>query len=168
MIVLITGASGSGKTTTLKALKNNLPASTSVHFFDDIGVPSLEEMIECYGSPQKWQQAATHQWIEKLIQLTDQTNILEGSFNPEYAVEVLKTKTDVSYLIMCLHADRAIREQRLIYDRNQPELVTEDMNNFARFLMEKTLELGGIIIDTTHKSVSEVENEMSKCITNIL
>ena len=34
--------------------------------------------------------------------------------------------------------------------------------------MEKTLELGGIIIDTTHKSVSEVENEMSKCITNIL
>jgi uridine kinase len=51
MIILITGASGSGKTTILKAIEQQLPANKiSVNYFDDIGVPSVEAMIAEYGS----------------------------------------------------------------------------------------------------------------------
>ncbi len=57
MIILITGTSGSGKTTILKAIENKLPPSeTSINYFDDIGIPSTEEMIKKHGSGDKWQE----------------------------------------------------------------------------------------------------------------
>jgi uridine kinase len=66
-IILITGASGSGKTIILKAIEQQLPENQiSVNYFDDIGVPSSKAMIAQYGSCKKWQEAMTHKWIEKL------------------------------------------------------------------------------------------------------
>ena len=47
LIILITGASGSGKTTVLKTLESMIPVGqVAMHYFDSLGVPSLEEMIE--------------------------------------------------------------------------------------------------------------------------
>ncbi len=156
-ILLITGASGSGKTTLAKALKEQKIAG--VYFFDDIGVPSLDVMLEKHGSPEKWQERATHQWIDRLY-MVEEDVILEGSFNPEFAVSKLKELNITNYQIICLHCDRKIREKRLIEERNQPELVTEDMENFAQVLKEKTLKLGGKVIDTGDKSISELVKEI--------
>ena len=47
MIILITGSSGSGKTTILKSIEQKLPSNKiSANYFDDIGVTSIEEMIK--------------------------------------------------------------------------------------------------------------------------
>ncbi len=55
MIILSTRASGSSKTTILKAIEQTLPTNQiSVNYFDDIGVPSVEVMIAEYGSCEKW------------------------------------------------------------------------------------------------------------------
>ncbi|MEK6734475.1 MAG: acetyltransferase, partial [Pseudomonadota bacterium] len=60
-IILITGASGSGKTSILKELEKILPKEqVSINYFDDIGIPSFEDMIKEYGSCEKWQEAITH------------------------------------------------------------------------------------------------------------
>ena len=155
-IILITGASGSGKTTILKELAQNL-SNISINHFDDIGVPSFEEMISGYGSCEKWQENATHVWMEKLSKITDkQLVFLEGSFNPEFAISHLKE----NYFLICLCAERSIREERL-KQRGQLELVTQDMEIFAQMLKAKTLELGGVVVDTSKKDLSEIIEEIT-------
>jgi hypothetical protein len=74
----------------------------------------------------------THTWIDKLAKITDKEFIfLEGSFNPEFAKNYSR--------LFCIHADRAIREERLINYRESPELATETMENFAQILKNNTL-----------------------------
>ena len=160
-IILITGASGSGKTTVCKYLAEKY----QVFHFDNIGVPAIDEMISKHGSRESWQEWATETWIEKLSSIKgDEIMILEGSFNPEFASiriceERSSPKNGLAHYagncesgkiaLLCLHSDRATREKRLIKYRNQPELATQDMENFANVLREKTIALGGVVIDSS-------------------
>jgi ABC-type glutathione transport system ATPase component len=48
-LVVLIGASGSGKTTIARAIEGRFAASVDVFFFDRIGVPSLEQMIAGMG-----------------------------------------------------------------------------------------------------------------------
>lgn len=150
MLILITGASGCGKTTFLQALAQQLPAQdVTVFHFDDVGVPNVQEMTEKYGSPEGWQKATSEAWIEKLSKITDKKIIiLEGSFNPNFAVDRAQKLGFTNHKLLCLHADRAIRDKRLIELRKQPELATDDMENFAQFLKARTLALGGTVVDS--------------------
>lgn len=110
-------------------------------------------MIAEYGSCEKWQEAMTHTWIDKLAKITDKEFIfLEGSFNPEFAKHYS--------LLICIHADRAIREERLIMQRNQPEFATENMENFAQMLKNNTLKMGGIVIDSSEKKSDIIAGEI--------
>lgn len=149
LIILITGASGSGKTMLLQELSKNVPEqSVKIFYFDDIGVPSVEEMINQYHSPEMWQKTMTDQWIERLSHIKNvQIILLEGSYNPHFAVNALKKHGLSNYRLFCVHSDRSIREQRLQHQRQQPELMTDDMENFAQFLKRTTVELGGVVID---------------------
>lgn len=149
--IFITGASGAGKTTILNALEQELPLSlVSVNYFDSIGVPPLEEMVRIHGSGEKWQEASTHLWIDKLTKIKDKKLIfLEGQFNPRFAISYLKKLGIENYLIFCLHADRHVRERRLIEIRKQPELANDEMENWSNVLKELTLDIGGIVIESS-------------------
>jgi uridine kinase len=164
ILLLIIGASGAGKTTVIKALSNILERDrVEIIHFDDIGVPSFEKMVKDYGGPEKWQQSATHEWMKRILEIKDkEIIILEGSFNPEYAYEILKEQKLLQFRIICLDVNQHIREQRLLYDRMQPELVFEEMENFAQFLKRKSLELGGIVIDTSNSSIKDLAKQISE------
>ena len=62
------GASVSGKTTIARAIQHR-HAYVEVFFFDQIGVPSEEQMIVEYGSGEGWQRAKTLEWMIKLARL---------------------------------------------------------------------------------------------------
>lgn len=166
LIVLITGASGVGKTTLLKEIEQQYPEEIiSSHFFDSIGVPSFDDMIQQYGSTEKWQEVTTRRWIECLIQIHDKKLIfLEGQFNPEFALTPLKKLGIENYLLICLHTDQAIREHRLSVLRNQPELADAHMNNWALFLKNKTIEMNGIILDSSKDSINTLAMKLIELI----
>ena len=44
-LVILIGASGSGKTTIARAIEHRYPDEVEVLYFDRIGVPPVEEMI---------------------------------------------------------------------------------------------------------------------------
>lgn len=163
-IVLLTGASGSGKTTVLQELSKHLDKhSVKIFHFDDIGVPSFEDMLKDYGSAENWQQEMTEKWIEKLSHIKDvQFIFLEGSFNPDFAIKALQKYTLKKYRLFCIHSDRNVREKRLQYLRCQPELITDDMENFACFLKRKTIELGGLVVNNNGSSETVVLEILEK------
>lgn len=165
MIILITGASGSGKTATLKALETKLlKEQVSINHFDDNGIPPFEVMIKEYGSGEKWQEAMLLKWINKLLKIKDKKFIfLEGSFYPEFATFHLKE----NYLLICIHAEREIREKRLILDRKQPELANQYMENYAQALKQKTIKLGGAVIDSSFKDANSTAEEIITIITSL-
>lgn len=144
-IIIVTGASGSGKAFVSKYLSEQY----KVFHFDDIGIPEFNQMVKEYGGAQAWQRLAVHKWVKRLLILKEnQTLILEGSFNPEFAVSILQENLFCNYKILCFNASRFVRENRLIKNRMQSELVNQDMENFAMVLRDKTTECGGTIIDT--------------------
>jgi GNAT superfamily N-acetyltransferase/dephospho-CoA kinase len=162
-LILITGASGTGKTTILRELEHSFSnPEIAVYYFDDIGIPTFQEMVEKHGSPEKWQEWATHSWIEKLSKVSDKNIIFfEGSFNAEFAIEKIKELEIKNYQLICLYTQRQIREQRLI-ERGQKELVSQDMENFSLILRENTLKLGGIVIDTSDELPKEIAEKIYK------
>ncbi|HBD7427657.1 TPA: AAA family ATPase [Legionella pneumophila] len=166
LIILITGASGVGKTTLLKEIEQQYPqGSISSHFFDSIGVPTFDDMIKEYGSTEKWQEITTRRWIERLTLIHDKKLIfLEGQFNPEFALAPLKEQGIENYLLICLHTEQATREHRLSVLRNQPELANIHMNNWALFLKKKTSEMGGIILDSSKGSINALAMKLIELI----
>lgn len=163
-LILITGASGVGKTTILDALYEQHSNMMNIYHFDDIGIPGHDQMIAEYGSVENWQQIMTHQWIHQLTDkpLTKLT-IFEGSFNPRFAYEILESK-GIQWKLICLHTIRSIREKRLIEERQQPELATPDMDNYAQLLKDETSKLGGVIIDTGDFTIRECVNKIMEYI----
>ncbi len=161
-LILVTGASGTGKTTIIKAIEKELHSDmVAFNYFDDIGVPSFDTMVANFGSPQRWQEVTTHAWMGKLATITDKKLIiLEGSFNPEFAVAKLPKPALENCLVICIHTDRVQREARLRHNRNQPELISEDMENFARVLKERTLALGGMIVEQDENHQSQTAQEI--------
>lgn len=167
-IVLLTGASGCGKTTVAKALAQRLSRKAACYYFDDIGVPSNKEMLSKFGAPLKWQEWAIHSWIEKLARITaKELVILEGSFYPHFAVSKMTELGISNYLIISLFVERRIRERRLIEDRHQPELVHQDMENYAHALREETESLGGVNVGGSKKSMAEIVDEIISLIGGI-
>lgn len=159
-IHFLTGASGVGKTTLTHLLQEkykNDPDWCILHF-DNIGVPDLEEMNAQYGSPEKWQQAMTHQWAQKIQEEYSQTNIiLEGQVNLDFIAEAFAELPYQIILIDC--ADDMILE-RLKNDRQQPELATENMLHWQQFLRRQAEEKQVPILSTTDKKPPEALREL--------
>lgn len=107
----------------------------------------------------------THKWVQQLTQIQDkQVIILEGQFNPQFAIDACKEYGVSRKILILLHVDKKTRDHRLIEHRAQPELANETMDYWADFLKCKTQEFGGIIIDT---SDSDVQSFLKK-ITDLI
>jgi predicted kinase len=81
-LVIMTGASGSGKTAIARTIEESHPAITVLRF-DTIGVPSAEVMATFGGAHQPggaWQRAMTFKWLEKIASILAEgkTVLFEG------------------------------------------------------------------------------------------
>ena len=149
-LLAVTGASGSGKTTALEALRAKLDTRlVPTLAFDSLGVPSDAEMIEGWDSGRGWQKAMTWHWVQtaKNVYRTQPLVVLEGSFDPQYAIAACSANR-MKIAVVALHVPDDVRRERLA-KRGQPELATPDMASWCRYLQEQAQQLGGHVVDAT-------------------
>jgi shikimate kinase len=159
--VILIGASGSGKTAIAHAIASHYSREIQVYHFDHIGVPPAQQMIAEYGSGEAWQRAKTLEWIAKLASAVTGTGgvLFEGQTRPSFLAEAA-AMGNIKYTLILIDCDDRTRARRLLHDRHQPELVTDDMMNWARYLRREAQAHGYEILDTSalplHKSVAYV------------
>ena len=158
-LVILTGASGSGKTAIAKSIEEAYPAIT-VFRFDTIGVPSPEVMAgfgEGHQPGGAWQRAMTFKWLDKIAPLlSDSRGILfEGQMRIAFIREALTACRIEHARVVCVECDDSTRMRRIIHDRNQPELANEDTTRWSRYLHQEALDADCEILDTTDQSLSQ-------------
>jgi uridine kinase len=84
----ITGSSASGKTTLLKGVNNSIYPKLTAYYFDEIGIPTIEEMNVRFGGPAQWQAYSVRKWIQS-INLSEPSNfiILDGQARPKVIID---------------------------------------------------------------------------------
>ena len=157
-LVILTGASGSGKTTIAEQIERQHPKLARVFRFDSIGVPSSEERIARWGTGSGpgggWQRAMTIEWLARIARDLGTLPVLfEGQMRLSFIMEGLATAGIAQARIVLVHCDDATRMHRLRNERNQPDLANPDMMNWARFLRGEA-EAGGFeLLDTSKISI---------------
>lgn len=152
-IYFIIGASGAGKTTALKNIEKENPNDFDYCYFDSIGVPSNEEMIEKFGSGDNWQKINTNFWVQKMKKSTKPA-ILDGQTRPSFIEEACNANNVTSYEVILFDCSNEVRKQRLV-ERGHPELANEQMMNWAKYLRNESLPRGYKIIDNTNLTQKE-------------
>ena len=156
-LVVLIGASGSGKTSIARAIEDRFAASVDVFFFDRIGVPPLEQMIAGYGSGEGWQRAKTVEWMAKLAQVikTGRKVLFEGQIRLAFLAEGAAAAGALDYRPILVDCNDETRLRRLTTDRRQPELANKEMMNWARFLRREAKDNGCDVLDTSLLSLDE-------------
>jgi shikimate kinase len=171
-ILFLSGASGVGKTSIVEKLKAQYHSSDNCAFvhFDSIGVPSPEEMIEQAGSGEKWQELTTYRWIEKItVECQDKkVVVIEGQVNLDF-VEAACHKFEIArYLIVLIDCDWETIRERLVHNRQQPDLVNQDMKNWATFLRKQAQRKNLPIIDTSHQTLEQVVRSVDMLFSQVM
>lgn len=159
-IIWLTGASGAGKTTLLSSLKEKHSSKGTWEFlkFDSIGVPSTEDMVKEYGSGENWQRAKTYEWIEKMVKgyPNKELIVMDGQANLEFIKTGFEKQGFKNYQTVLVDCEQDIMLKRLIDERQQAWLASEDMKNWLKFLRKQAQDFSVPIIETSHISPSQV------------
>jgi dephospho-CoA kinase len=154
-IYFVIGASGSGKTSAVHELEKNSGSNLKTFFFDTIGVPSERERIEKWGSGGGWQRAMTIEWVKRIRgELTNSKAMLDGQTRPTFIAEACNIHKVKSYKVILIDCSDEVRRARLL-QRGQPELASEQMMVWARYLITETTRTGGAIINNDGLSIAE-------------
>jgi hypothetical protein len=165
--VVLTGASGTGKTTIAGSVEKLGLTNCEVHFFDSIGVPSVEQMRKEYGPGYEpggtWQRAMTLRWMRRIRTILDcGTSVLfEGQMRISFIREALAHKGTLaesqisSARILLLDCNDITRAERLKVHRLQPDLANSDMMNWARYLRDEAHAAQIRVLDTGRLSVAK-------------
>jgi dephospho-CoA kinase len=162
-LYFITGASGAGKTTAIKNIELDKSDTVEFFFFDSVGVPSSEEMIEKFGNGEEWQRVTTHNWVKKIKDqvLTKKVAILDGQIRPSFIDEACKEQEINDYEVILFDCSNEERTKRL-HERNQPELANQDMMNWANYLREESIKRGYTILDNTNFTQDETKQKLKE------
>ena len=163
-LIILTGASGAGKTTIAKRIAAEASGSVKCLYFDTIGVPSTEQMVAEFGSGWNWQRAKTLEWIKRIhseFLSVDKSVLFEGQMQVPHIIEACEVFGVADYEIVLIDCEDLSRENRLRFNRLQPELANEEMKNWARFLKNQALSAGARVLDTSGSSVED-------CVSQIL
>jgi hypothetical protein len=160
-LVVLTGASGAGKTAIAKSVEAMRLRNHVTLFFDSIGVPSPDEMRARYGiEPQPgggWQRAMTREWMKRIRSIIDTGNsvLFEGQMRISFITEALAAAQIGRVRVFLVDCDDRTRKERLCVNRMQPELAGPDMLNWACFLRQEAALAGIEILDTSRVSLCD-------------
>ena len=153
--LFVVGASGVGKTAALLHLQSQPDFNGTCYFFDDIGVPSADEIHELDQQGVSWQACATQEWVRRLASDTGGLSILEGQTAPAaIAAEARRNELDRWSMIL-LDCDPETRLRRLT-GRGQPALASDRMNTWAAYLRGQADALSIAVVNTSSMSIDEV------------
>ena len=168
-ILFVTGASGSGKTAVLQILASRIGPTVPMHHFDSVGVPSLDEMIGQYGSPEAWQEAMTHQWITRLV--TEPTEVglavLGGQVRPTFVLDAFRANGVKRGRLLLLDCAPDTRTARLAGPRGQPELANPQMMAWSAYLRGQADALRIPVLDTTGMTLDQTAEKVAQHIDAI-
>jgi dephospho-CoA kinase len=150
-ILVVTGASGVGKTALVHALEAQAKPGVRCYYFDSVGVPSLSEMMADYGSPQAWQVATTHQWIATLAtnRHACRVAVLEGQVRPSVVQQAFEEHQVRLGRVVLVECEPATRDARLPTPQQQSELAAQQMAAWAAYLRGQADALQLPVLDTT-------------------
>jgi hypothetical protein len=150
-LVILSGASGLGKTAIAQAIRLRRPGIADVLRFDQIGVPSTEEMVVGWGSGEAWQRAMTLAWMARIVASSGKKRpvLFDGQMRLAFVREGLVTAGINDARTLLVDCDDTTRAHRLIVGRNQPELASPTMMNWAAFLLWEAQEVGCEVLDTS-------------------
>lgn len=169
-VIWLTGASGVGKTTLLQNLEEKYSGNKAWKFlkFDSIGVPSNEEMVKDFGSGENWQKEKTYEWIEKMVvgYPDKEIIVMDGQSNLEFIKIGFEKQGLNNYKIILIDCSQEIMVKRLVDERQQAWLASEDMKNWLVFLRKQASQFNVSIIDTTAINKEQVVIEFEKLLIN--
>ncbi|HEX9892312.1 MAG TPA: AAA family ATPase [Gemmatimonadales bacterium] len=168
-ILVVTGASGAGKTTLVQALADRRLPGVHCYFFDSIGVPSVERMIAEFGSPEAWQTAMTGDWVRRLAANPDRARlaVLDGQVRPSAVRAAFLEHRVARGEILLLDCSHEVRDARLRQQRQHPELASRNMTAWAAYLRGQADALGLPILDTTHLNIAEASDRLVQHIQGV-
>jgi dephospho-CoA kinase len=163
-LIMLTGASGSGKTAIARAFQALYADRAKVLFFDSIGVPSPERVIADFGSGEAWQRAMAIRWMAKIAARAHlhRCVLLEGQVRPAFLAEAAAAAGLSDHRIILVDCDDATRTRRLVVDRAQPDLANSDMLNWARFLRIEAERAGCEKLDTSSATIEACVGQIAR------
>jgi adenylate kinase family enzyme len=129
--VVLTGASGSGKTTIAEGIACRYAGHVDVYHFDRVGVPPVEQMVAKYGAAEAWQRAMTYDWMAKLAATpyAERNILLEGQMRLSFVSEAAAAAGVRNYALILVDCDDATKTRRLTVDRDRSDLATTMSNS---------------------------------------
>jgi adenylate kinase family enzyme len=159
LLVVLTGASGAGKTTLAAGIQERSLSRWNVLSFDSIGVPSVTE-IAAFGTENQpggtWQRNATLQWMDRIAGLlrAGESVLFEGQMRIAFIQEAIAASKIANARVLLLDCADQCRVLRLA-GRGQPQQATRDKMNWSRYMREEALQTGCEILDTGLLSLGE-------------
>ena len=161
-ILVVTGASGAGKTAAVRALERRDLPGIRCFYFDSIGVPSAEEMERAFARGESWQAWATDEWLQSLHGLGAETRVavLDAQTRPSHVLGPHAKPGARTTHVVLLDCASEVRDARLRGPRGQPELANARMDSWAAYLRGQADALDLPVVDTTLLSVDEVADRL--------
>jgi hypothetical protein len=162
-IIVVTGASGSGKTATVRALEARDLPGVRCHYFDTVGVPPIDNMYRDFGSPEQWQAITTQRWLDRMS--ADPGNadvhVLEGQTRPSFVRDAAERARISLVRLVLLDCVASVRHTRLAGLRGQPELSNPQMDCWAAYLRGQADALNLPVIDTTRLGIDAAADALA-------
>jgi hypothetical protein len=169
-ILVVTGASGAGKTAAVQALDARAIPGVQCFHFDSIGVPTAEVMERDHGGGEQWQATATAEWLARLGGLPESVRVavLDGQTRPSFVFGAAARTAPRTAHVVLLDCSSDVRAARLRGVRQQPELASVRMDQWAAYLRGQADVLGLTVIDTSLLTVAEAADRLEEIVRRLI